>query len=1123
MYLDFFRLYRPVETKLNQIKMTKRNKKNRNPNNTQQDPLLHAILQGNLNLVKDILNKSGLNFSPAWQKGYALLCTAIKCFQADIASWLLTTNCSINRPDDEDVSDTPLHLAVYTNNAVLVAKLLKRGADVNAKTPSGQTPLHLCVQTGNLEICRLLLTDDLVADVPDYQSNTPFHIAVERELLGIVELLLSRGVDINAPTSEGFMPLHAAICKNNEQLVGILVESGADINVRNCNGETALHLCVTGGNLEICRLLLSDDLLDDVPDSTLTTPLHMAVESARLDIAELLLGRGVNVNTPTGKGFMPLHIAICENNEQMARLLVENGADVNAPVSIPEDSSPKSDPSFQYNYYIGYSPIHLAVEHGDESILELLEDNGADVSAVVEPSGMTAMHLAVMHENNSAVLFLCEYSDLLKSKTNEGKAVLHLAVENAWYDLIEVLLWTGANVNDQTSDGESPLFIAVEMGDEDIVELLLGYSADVDIKNLQDQSPLHVAAEFSLDIVRILLNEGAYVNEPDTYGETALFIAVEAGDEEIVQALLECRADPNVKNLKNQSPLHVAAKFSVRIVRMLLQAGAFVDELNNEDKTPLRIAVDRLNMDIIHELLEYKPDVNNTGNVSAFINAIKNSANYNYMDIVKLLLDNGFQLSAVDIDTVTELFHNFVLQGYVRMAEYLLDNGVDISTDSANHCNSMLLHTAIQREDMLMAEVLIRHNCILNAVDECGQTAVNYAIERRDLTLLDLLLTNGAKIDDTAHYMLTAAKDNDMLLIQTLLKYGADVSVSDEFGTTALHFATWNKHRRFVQFLLDKKACVNTTEANRAVAIDVEDEGNNSYATNLRRRVVTSPLHIAVLKKQNDICTMLLESHANINAKDGEGRTALHIAAAIKSADQKNIIKTLLSYGADINELDNKNKLPIYYVNNQTCVCSIAFQNQYEVYSECECDSFEDYEANCNAATAVFIKHMTLLSFMDKHVHPDNMKALPNDDESTAEQLQASCLGEISRMKEEKLWDHVAFYDILTKKSNALAAYARNEELVTAFAASNYQARFPLYGDRLRDQFDLAKDREVGLKNSLVAFNGLLDFQLPEVIARMIFDFLYLNDLNNVVLANRDDPEDNDVVCVSLAKRLKVW
>lgn len=132
------------------------------------------------------------------------------------------------------------------------------------------------------------------------------------------------------------------------------------------------------------------------------------------------------------------------------------------------------------------------------------------------------------------------------------------------------------DVNSKNKHGYSALDEAVRNGKGTIVRALLEKGADVNGPQYVDPV-LHTAAIFGIDtIVHILIDHGgAYVNEADEYGNTALHWASYHGHRKVVQILIEKGADVNAENRWRDTALHWAAKSEYRdIVALLTRAGA---------------------------------------------------------------------------------------------------------------------------------------------------------------------------------------------------------------------------------------------------------------------------------------------------------------------------------------------------------------------------------------------------------------------------------------------------------------------------------------------------------------------------------------------------------------------
>ena len=125
----------------------------------------------------------------------------------------------------------------------------------------------------------------------------------------------------------------------------------------------------------------------------------------------------------------------------------------------------------------------------------------------------------------------------------------------------------------------SSLHLAIAYGDAEIVDVL---AKCMDVNEREPRlrrTPLHIAVKWdNFAIVRILLENGARVNDVSDDNLTALHIAVANRSSAMVALLLENGADvdPEVK-FCGKTPLYMAVDYNCpRIVDMLLRAGASI-------------------------------------------------------------------------------------------------------------------------------------------------------------------------------------------------------------------------------------------------------------------------------------------------------------------------------------------------------------------------------------------------------------------------------------------------------------------------------------------------------------------------------------------------------------------
>jgi RNA polymerase sigma factor (sigma-70 family) len=117
---------------------------------------------------------------------------------------------------------TALHRAAYNDDRALVALLLKRRADPNARTRQSQTPLHVAVLVSHSSIVAQLLASGADPNRATEQGLTPLHFAVIRERVALAALLLDAAADAELPDTHGRTPLDWARLKGNAELVELL-------------------------------------------------------------------------------------------------------------------------------------------------------------------------------------------------------------------------------------------------------------------------------------------------------------------------------------------------------------------------------------------------------------------------------------------------------------------------------------------------------------------------------------------------------------------------------------------------------------------------------------------------------------------------------------------------------------------------------------------------------------------------------------------------------------------------------------------------------------------------------------------------------------------------------------
>ncbi|KAG9344668.1 hypothetical protein JZ751_010354 [Albula glossodonta] len=173
---------------------------------------------------------------------------------------------------------TPLHLATYLNLSLVVRSLLLKQASLDLQDQEGNTALHLACDQGRSE-CANEMTANApprqlasVMEIQNWRGQTCLHIATQRRNLRMVKLLLKKGANLNVQDgTSGKTPLHMAVELHDMDLVKFLLNKGANVDATMFNGCTPLHLAVGRQDVAVALLLCqsgADQMLKNMEDET---------------------------------------------------------------------------------------------------------------------------------------------------------------------------------------------------------------------------------------------------------------------------------------------------------------------------------------------------------------------------------------------------------------------------------------------------------------------------------------------------------------------------------------------------------------------------------------------------------------------------------------------------------------------------------------------------------------------------------------------------------------------------------------------------------------------------------------------------------------------------------------
>jgi hypothetical protein len=129
--------------------------------------------------------------------------------------------------------------------------------------------------------------------------------------------------------------------------------------------------------------------------------------------------------------------------------------------------------------------------------------------------------------------------------------------------LVEELVDIGVSLESKDAHGMTPLHWAAREGQARIAEILVDHQAPLDAvaEGAHEQTPLIMACESpregAKDVAVLLLQRGANPDVQDSKGNTAMHHVSRTAEAEVLEALVNAEANPNIKNNEGMSPLDI--------------------------------------------------------------------------------------------------------------------------------------------------------------------------------------------------------------------------------------------------------------------------------------------------------------------------------------------------------------------------------------------------------------------------------------------------------------------------------------------------------------------------------------------------------------------------------------
>jgi len=578
--------------------------------------------------------------------------------------------------------------------------------------------------------------------------------------------------------------------------------------------------------------------------------LTIAVQRLRIPLRSAWLAKSIQLDAA-------LQSAAFYGDIEFAKYALEHGADPNA----GNEETRK--------------PLHLAASGGHLEVVKLLLDAAADLNAKND-AWLFALTSASWGGQQAVMDYLLKRGSGLKLRGDQYAKPMHWAILHDFPGPVAQMVEAGADLTIRISVfrnrlGFTPLQYAVWHGRTKIADLLVSHGAELDVFSAAALGKVEVLSE-------LISRDPAKVGAKGPRGQTPLHWAargllmrrVPSKDARVlhrtppvpsgrdssraVELLLSKGAAVNAPDPSARTPLHEAAWGGQdTVVDLLVDAGAPVDAKDNRGRTPLSLAAE-------------------TGDTATMERLLKHGAEPDARDQVK-----------------TTALHAAARYGQAGALLLLIGRGANVNARSVTDMTP--LHEAAGNGALGAVRVLVKHGAELNIVErDKHRTPLAMAASGGHKDVAKYLLGSGADPDlagteEAAPLVAAASYGHDDVAI-LLVEAGANTDVSPSPNRTLFEVAAANGCLNLVKHLLagNEAASREYSRADiddafrRAVAWGHADVVKLLLALGHRLPDLSGTAHMSVVMGHTSVIKILIESGADIEIMDKDGRTLIETA-----------------------------------------------------------------------------------------------------------------------------------------------------------------------------------------------------------------------------------------------------
>lgn len=406
-------------------------------------------------------------------------------------------------------------------------------------------------------------------------------------------------------------PLTMAISEGNLQVVICLINNGADVDFQRQNYDTPLTLVAKKGNLAIAKILLN----------------------VGANIGKI----GANINKLGPNNNSPLYYAALCNHPEMVDLFLERGADTSIENTL------------------GYTPLAISIKKGYVGIAKaIIKFSKEDINKLAN-FGETPLINSIRYDREDLFIDFLNHENVdLDCPDIHGFTPITWAISKGNSELVDMLIFCGANPGHMDKNGNTPLIYASKFHNLKIVQILCTQDIDINHKNNFSQSALSIAKKSKdEELVRVLSQAQKrlwtkestswqvleVVSDPPSLPQKKL---QSESQDSVIDTDFDQFFTPRSFNIRECNLRLMLAILSDRpkFIIQLLDNGAQINHINEYDQSPACLAAEFGRIAILEILVERYPESVNQrdglGNTPLILAAM-----YNKTATVNFLIKKG--------------------------------------------------------------------------------------------------------------------------------------------------------------------------------------------------------------------------------------------------------------------------------------------------------------------------------------------------------------------------------------------------------------------------------------------------------------------------------------------------